>query len=388
MFVKRAKFIVTCLLCIIAIEIIARLILPATRLNTLEAVSQILTQDNTLFWRQRPHLNTKFQAVNVFTNFFGFRSKEINLVKDIRTYRIICLGASPTFGWGVEFFDAYPFVLEQMLQNVILSKNVEVINAGQIGYTSYQGIVLLEKYLLNLAPDLITVSYVLNDIDRYRFFKNTGLSDNEFNPNNPFVIEINNIISRSRFYFLMQRIANFFIGTNKRLSASLLKREFDLAKVRVPALDYRRNLEKIITLCKINNIKLVFIKMPINLSLPNLTCDERDIAMTGNTLSKFYYDMAANYEKRKDYKDAAVFFKKAKDYQVIDCAQDGKNYQAIMEETAYKYQIPLVDADRIFDLVGSRENLFNTPQDPIHPNSEGHRIIAEALYKEVRKLVQ
>ncbi|MDD5355128.1 MAG: GDSL-type esterase/lipase family protein [Candidatus Omnitrophica bacterium] len=374
---------------IIAIELVAYLVLPNNKLGTLDSILQVIEENQALFWRQRPHLNIEFQGVRVSTNSLGFRGKDVSVGKDKQTYRIICLGASPTFGWGVNFQNTYPSLLEQKFKGIYPDKDIEVINAGQIGYSSYQGSILLEKYLLGFSPDLITVPYVLNDIDRYRFYGNKGVSDKELVLNNPFEIAINNTIPKIRFFIFMKEILSKFINKDERFAAGIFKKQCNLAKVRVSGDDYRENLVKIINIAKANNIKLIFIKMPINLSLPHLTDSENGILKDGKTLSKFYYDQANKYEKMRDYHNASIFFKKAKDYQVIECARDGVGYHKIMEEKSCEYHVPLVDADRIFKLEGEgkSKSLFNSPHDPVHPNPEGHRIICEALYNEITSLI-
>lgn len=374
------------LISIIIIEIISFLLLPDGKLSILDSVLQITKEDRELFWRQRPHLNTMFQGVNIVTNDFGFRNKKVDVNKNKQTYRIICLGASPTFGWGVDFKDTYPFILEQKIKKSIASVNIEVINAGQIGYTSHQGIILLEKVLLNFSPDLITVSYGLNDIDRYRFYSNTGVSDKELAMGNRLAIGINNAVSKIRTYLFIKNVISELIYKNKKLASSVFKKQFNVAKIRVSEQDYRENLKRIINITRVNNIKLVFIKMPINLSLPHLTDAENNILKNGRNLSNYYYDLADKYEKKLDYQNASLFFKKAKDYQVIECVRDGVNYQKIMDEVSREYDIPLVDAVKIFSLEGKNRSLFNIPHDPIHPNSEGHKIIAEYLYREIMRL--
>jgi lysophospholipase L1-like esterase len=63
-------------------------------------------------------------------------------------FRIVCLGASITFGWGVSHAESYPARLEQEL-------GVEVINAGA---PAGDVILLAEwarKHILQLDPDLI-----------------------------------------------------------------------------------------------------------------------------------------------------------------------------------------------------------------------------------------
>ena len=374
------------LILLISLETGSNFMLPNPKLNRIEAILRILEEDSSLFWRQRPYLNTDFQGVNIITNSLGFRNKEINPKKDNYSYRVICLGASPTFGWGVDFHKTYPFLLEQKLKNSTLSGKIEVVNAGEIGYSTHQGIILLEKYLLKYSPDLITVSYILNDIDRYKFFRNEGLSDKELHLPNPLRIKLNNILSKSRLYLLLKRSIPSLLIKNSKLAASLFKNQFKLSKVRVNADDYRANLIKIINICKANNIKLIFVKIPINLSLPRLPEYESKIIVdNGNRLSGFYYNLGCRYENERCYQKAAESFKKAKDYQAFDCDQDGSIYQLNMEEVAGKHNIPLVDAAEMFIDKGKSQNLFNGPSDPIHPNSAGHKVIADAVFTKIIK---
>lgn len=367
---------------LIFFETFSYLILPDSRLNKLESILRIIEEDQILFWKQRPYLNTKFQGANIVTNSSGFRNREIDINKDVQIYRIICLGASPTFGWGVDLWDTYPFLLEQKLKKNSQSKNIEVINASQIGYTTYQGVILFKERLLKYSPNLITVSYVLNDIDRYRFIRNEGLSDKELHMPNFLTIKIKNILLRNRSYLIFKKYVTLSMNKSSRLAINILKKQFDLAKVRVSSTDFKINLEKIINLCKAHNIRIVLIKMPINLSLPHLTDDEHKILNNGKSLSEFYYEIGCNYEKIGEYKNAQNSFKKAKDYLVFDCYRDGIIYQGLLEETAYNYNVPLVDVAAVFNRIRN-QNLFVGPHDPIHPNSIGHKFIADAIYKAI-----
>lgn len=387
MLIKKFLFTIFCILLFILLEVTSYLIIPNTKLNTLESIFRVLEEDNEIFWKQRPYLNTKFQGVDVVTNSLGFRNKEITIRKAEHCYRMICLGASPTFGWGVNSFKTYPFLLEQILKKNILTRASEVINAGQIGYTTYQGKILLEKYLFKYSPDLVTISYVLNDIDRYRFYRNEGLSDKELPKNNILVIKLNNILNESRQYLLLKRIISFLVDNNDKLSASMLKRQVNLSKIRVSGYDYRRNLQQMIETCMAHNVKVILIKMPINLSSPTLTDFENNLYRVPSRLSKFYFDIGCSYENIKQYKKARFLFKKAKDYQVLECYRDGTIYQHIMEELAHRYNISLVDASAVFLREGKDVNLFNGPHDPIHPNEIGHRLIAEAIYTEMKHIL-
>ena len=117
-------------------------ILVSNNLDRLQDILRLLQQDSVLFWKQKSNLDTEFQNQKVVTNNIGFRCHNI---KEKNKKRIACLGASPTFGWGVKYEDTYPVVIEKTLKEKNI--DIEVINAGEIGYSSYQGLNLLKiKY--------------------------------------------------------------------------------------------------------------------------------------------------------------------------------------------------------------------------------------------------
>jgi GDSL-like Lipase/Acylhydrolase family len=86
--------------------------------------------------------------------YFAVDSKQIT---DTRKKRIIFIGESNTFGYGVPTQSSFVEVVEGLLTDV------NTINLGVNGYTSYQGRVSLEKYLPLLKPDLVVASFNFND---------------------------------------------------------------------------------------------------------------------------------------------------------------------------------------------------------------------------------
>lgn len=78
------------------------------------------------------------------------------------TTRVMTLGCSTTFGWGVGDGESYPAVLEGLARAAGHPK-VEVINGGQPGYTSFQGLWLWEGVLRRYAPDVVLVGYIVQD---------------------------------------------------------------------------------------------------------------------------------------------------------------------------------------------------------------------------------
>lgn len=70
-------------------------------------------------------------SIRATTSVQGLRNPIVTMPKPKGIYRILALGDSYTYGWGVEENDAWPRVLESLLRKKGLS--VEVINAGVPG---------------------------------------------------------------------------------------------------------------------------------------------------------------------------------------------------------------------------------------------------------------
>jgi len=363
------------ILFLISIEIACRLLVPSSKLEKLDSILNILCQDQILIWRQRPNIRCIFQGVPVTTNSLGLRNAENEKIKP-EIYRIICLGDSSTFGWGVPLQSTYPFLCQRNLSE----RNIEVINSGEIGFSTYQGLLFLKNYLLKYKPDLIVVNFLLNDIDRYRFYKTRNLSDSELlSSNDHSLFNFSGIMVKIRTFTLLKRWASLLINKNNRLSAAALKKQYNLAKVRVNLSEFRNNLEEILRICRSNNVEVILVKPPANLSLPGLSDYEKKYLNSGQNLSKMYYQLGCNSESGADFAAARDYFKKARDYQVIDCLLDAEKYQRVIEDIAVNNGISLLDIPKIFANVPDRESLFNGRYDSIHPSVLGHKLIAEGL---------
>ena len=88
---------------------------------------------------------TRLRQFLVSTNSQGFRSPEIDTPK--KRTRILCLGDSVTFGWGVAQEESYPALLGKKL-------SVETINAG-VPAMKPRHIAMWAKQLKYLEPDII-----------------------------------------------------------------------------------------------------------------------------------------------------------------------------------------------------------------------------------------
>src|SRR5262249_30227954 len=92
------------------------------------------------------------------TNSRGLRDREHAFQKPPSVTRIVVLGDSFTWGWGVNDDEVYPAVIESLL------KGVEVINLGVTAFGTRQEINYLKLEGLRYQPDTVIVGLCLNDI--------------------------------------------------------------------------------------------------------------------------------------------------------------------------------------------------------------------------------
>ena len=92
-------------------------------------------------------------------NSFGFKGPDIALPKPSNTFRIVTIGDSCTWGSDQDYF-TYPRALEralkQQLQAAGCPLNVEVVNAGVLGYNYERVLQRIDEYLA-VEPDLVTL---------------------------------------------------------------------------------------------------------------------------------------------------------------------------------------------------------------------------------------
>ncbi len=104
-----------------------------------------------------------FAGVPVHTNSLGFRAeRDYDLRKGPKTFRILVLGDSVTFGHGA--VHDYPSLLEPMLKRWRPDVDWQVWNLGVPGYNTSQELAHLRQVGPSYQPDLVIVGFFLNDI--------------------------------------------------------------------------------------------------------------------------------------------------------------------------------------------------------------------------------
>ena len=140
------------------------------------------------------------------TNELGIRSRPID--RGGQSVRVLVLGDSYAFGWGVPEKDAFPRQLESMITARFRSVPVEVINGGVPGYGLYQQHAMLLKVLSVTEIDIVVSTFSLaNDaVDDLRIEKYAPDRLTEYSPDlterSPF---LSGVIKRSRLLNMLDR---------------------------------------------------------------------------------------------------------------------------------------------------------------------------------------
>jgi lysophospholipase L1-like esterase len=118
-------------------------------------------------WSLKPNTSAaSYVGVPVRINNLGMRGADTTVAKPPGVFRILGVGDSITFGYGVEYDKTFLQVLERRLNSESAGKvRYEVLNAGipMTGLDYYTHVI--EEETPRLQPDLILVCMALNDID-------------------------------------------------------------------------------------------------------------------------------------------------------------------------------------------------------------------------------
>lgn len=123
--------------------------------------------DGPLYQILKPNLDTYVDdwgtpPYRVVTNSRGIRNEEFETDKPENTTRVLIIGDSYAFGWGVNRSDRFSNLLEKKL-NEESENTYQVINSGVPGYGMEDYFLYLKHRGLKYNPDIVVVNFGPND---------------------------------------------------------------------------------------------------------------------------------------------------------------------------------------------------------------------------------
>ena len=295
---------------------------------------EIYEPDAVLYWKLKPSQNcyTKVDRKPVHINSLGTRGPEFAPAKPPHTFRILCLGDSRTFGWGLSEPETYCGVLQRLLQDhASAGTKVEVINAGVNAWSYPQMQAYLREVGVHYHPDFV----VLEGANYWTQFgdKNSPEFVGKFMAR----VRLKNFLRRFAIYhyFVEVKLHEFysryrtkFIPVDPAHDTLFLEQQRN-----DPDALFRDAIEALCRLAKNNNIQ------PLLLHLPAL-------------------DELNSTNQSRDFK--------------------------IKTEVSDRLDVPLLDLTP--DLSSGGKALY-LEADPVHPNVEGNKIIAQRLFEKIKDRV-
>jgi lysophospholipase L1-like esterase len=118
-----------------------------------------------------PGLSGTYRDAALHVNSQGFRGREVAREKHAHTVRIVGVGDSVMFGWGVEEDELYLARLAARLAERRPEIRFEVVNSAVPGYNTPIEVEVLADRLLAFHPDLVVVGWIPNDVEPPNFVR-------------------------------------------------------------------------------------------------------------------------------------------------------------------------------------------------------------------------
>ncbi len=296
---------------------------------------EIYEPDPRVFWRLKPNQDrfTKVDHKPVHINSRGTRGAEFAVPKPGGTIRILALGDSKTFGWGLTEDESYPRRLETGLQVLVpAGTRVEVVNTGVNGWGYPQMKLFLQDPGLGWQPDFV----LLGDANLWTQFSEDA--DPNFVKQMMGRVRLKNLLRRSAIYHFVievqletfyQRYKTKFIPVDPRQDSM-----FKEAQKNDPDAVFKKAIEDICQLTAAAKAK------PVVMYIPRL--DELE-------------------------------------------AGKESNVQQAKREICQRLGVPFLDLTP--DLKAGAGGLY-LPADPVHLNDKGCAIVGAKLVELFRDLVR
>jgi len=299
----------------------------------------ITRADPDLFWSLRPNLARSYRGHLLRTNGLGLRGPEPG-PKLPGERRILLLGESTTFGFGVDEEDTYAARLRTLLD--AQPGRFSVVNAGVPAYTLFQSTIYLKQRGLALAPDVVAIYHLAND------FLPTTYRDSAHS-------QLGTSRSDAELYAFYRSL---WIDRLVRYSA--IFRAGSQAWARWRTAQAQREIAG------------------------DPTHPREQILWTPAHFPHAY-PVRVRPEERRELLAMLLALSREHDFELViihPVYRDVPGHDELLVDFSREHGLALVDGPAVFDASGiPRELLFS---DALHPVPRGHRLLARALYDSLR----
>lgn len=303
----------------------------------------------------------------------SFHDQHFDMPKPAGTFRIFALGES-----SVNYLD-YEFSImpERLSGELPGAPNVEILNCGGLSYGSHR-IQLIAAEILQYDPDLVLLYCGHNEFEE---LEQLSLAHLELAP-------FQQVLNKSALYRFVRdliarrQIRNIEEDKNRRnLAESIPDTSKSWGHVftqeekdeRMAA--FRRNLERIILLCREHKVPLIMGSIPSNLMRPTLADDD------GRAYEEQVLPLFRDGRYEEGRAKAQEILKRATRHQSSDLEN------GVIRELAAQYGVPLADVEAAIIAAEPHgipgEALFN---DHCHLNPEGNRILIQQYEEQILRL--
>ena len=206
--------------------------------------------------------------------------------------RVVFIGGSTTFGTGASNNKkTYPAQVEYIIKKNNKQNEIFFLNAGVIGYNSFQEYLYFKHHLKKLEPDIVIFLHGSNDayisLTQKKFNKN-------FHDMEIFEKKQKNIFSFPQRLYLLNFLDRLYAVTKLKfgkIDKTNLRNSYYNKEA---ALEMKKNIENILLLLKENNTKAIFYLQP-NLFLKTNYSDYEKNLLSKSTRSDFKKNTILHY---------------------------------------------------------------------------------------------
>ncbi len=261
-----------------------------------------LEYDEELLWKTRspnPYYNITEQ---------GFRGEPFPETPVENEYRILILGDSCAWGYGVGYYDSFAYLLENSLNIARKDVRFRIINAAIPGYSTAQGRLYFETRLEQIQPDLVILYFGRND-SRIKPGRWNGRTDamllREKHQKQPLMTCIRSLRIYEGAAWLLEKFRHAVDQQtgkdemDEEIVYMHRERILEDNRKRVPGHEFIKNIVEIAALAKKRSADTLLLTIPVNPSIVGNYNEELRKISRDNGLP--LVDLAAYFDEKNQY---------------------------------------------------------------------------------------